>query len=177
MNNHPHPNPPPHSRGGIKIAIIVAMAENGVIGRNNKLPWYLPEDLQYFKKVTMGKPIIMGRKTFDSLKKPLPGRTNIVITRDQNYQHSGIRVVHTIEAAIELAKNIALIDGVEEIMVIGGAQIYQAALLYVDQIYLTKVQQTVEGDAYFPEIDWNQWKIKHKIEDTQGDYDFITYEK
>ena len=112
----------------MNVALIVAMAENGVIGRNNKLPWHLPEDLRYFKQTTMGKPIIMGRKTYESIGKPLPGRTNIVISRQQTYAlPDGAKHVRSLEQAIELADSIAFIDGAEEVMVIGGSQIYKEA--------------------------------------------------
>ncbi len=142
----------------MKIAMIAAVAENNAIGINNKMPWYLPGDLRYFKAVTMGKPIIMGRKTFESLRKPLPGRTNIVITRDENYHFEGIRVVHSLKDALSLAEDVALIDGVQELMVIGGAEIYRQALPQAERLYLTKVYQSFEGDAFFPEIDKSQWQ-------------------
>ncbi|WP_426415731.1 dihydrofolate reductase [Aestuariirhabdus sp. LZHN29] len=141
----------------MRIAMIAAVAENGAIGINNKLPWYLPGDLRYFKAVTMGKPVIMGRKTFDSLRKPLPGRTNIVITRDLNYQPEGVKVVHSLEDGLELAQNIGLINGLDEMMVIGGEQIYRLALEKADRLYLTKVYQSFDGDAWFPEVDLSQW--------------------
>lgn len=141
----------------MKIAMIAAVAENNAIGINNKMPWYLPGDLRYFKAVTMGKSIIMGRKTFDSLRKPLPGRTNIVITRDTEWHHEGVKVVHSLDEALALAEDIALINGNDEVMVIGGAQIYQQALDKADRLYLTKVYQSFEGDAFFPEIDESDW--------------------
>lgn len=142
----------------MKLAMIVAMAENRVIGRDNKLPWYLPNDLKYFKQVSMGKPILMGRKTYDSIGKPLPGRTNIVITRNPEWQAEGVKVVHSLEQALALAESIAEIDGAEELMVIGGDQIYQSALPRCDRLYLTEVHAEVEGDAYFPDFDREQFK-------------------
>ena len=142
----------------MKIAMIAAVAENNAIGMNNKLPWYLPGDLRYFKAVTMGKPIIMGRNTFESLKKPLPGRTNIVITHNPEYSHEGIRVVHSTDEALALAESIALINGNEEVMVIGGAQIYKELLSKTDRLYLTQVSRSFEGDAFFPEIDPGKWQ-------------------
>ena len=141
----------------MKLAMIAAVAENNAIGINNKMPWYLPGDLRYFKAITMGKPIIMGRKTFDSLRKPLPGRTNIVITRDKNWHHEGVKVVHSLDDAIDLAASIATINGNEEIMVIGGEQIYRMAMDRADRLYLTRVYQSFEGDAFFPEIDESEW--------------------
>ncbi len=141
----------------MKLAIIVAQAENRVIGINNNLPWHLPEDLRYFKQVTMGKPIIMGRKTFESIGRPLPGRTNIVITRDAEYQRDGIKVVHSLAEARELAENICLVDGRDEAMIIGGAEIYNQALVDADTLYLTQVHASVEGDAFFPEFHPGEW--------------------
>ena len=166
----------------MKKSIIVAMAENRVIGRNNKLPWYLPNDLKYVKSVTMGKPIIMGRKTFESIGKPLPGRLNIVITRNADWQHEGVTVVNTFEEAFEKAEATALIDGVDEVMIIGGDQIYQTSLGLVDRIYLTKVHAEVEGDAWFTEVDWALWeetaREDYKATDPNPyDYSFIVYDR
>lgn len=143
----------------MKLSMIVAMAENRVIGRDNKLPWYLPNDLKYFKQVTMGKPILMGRKTFESIGKPLPGRTNIVLTRNPDWQAEGVKTVNSLDAALELARSIAEIDGQDELMVIGGDQIYRMALEQTDRVYLTKVHSEVEGDAYFPVIDESAWQV------------------
>ena len=137
----------------MQLSLIVAAARNGVIGRNNALPWHLPEDLKYFKRVTMGKPILMGRKTFESIGRALPGRSNLVITRNGEWQAEGVQVVRSLEAALSLAEDIALIDGVDELMVIGGAQIYAEALPRSERIYLTEVDADVEGDAYLPAID------------------------
>ncbi|MCX4027554.1 dihydrofolate reductase [Spartinivicinus sp. SM1973] len=147
------------------ICLVAAVAANNAIGINNKLPWYLPGDLRYFKRLTMGKPIIMGRKTFESLGKPLPGRTNIVITRNSAFAAEGVKVVHTLEAAIALAESIGLIDGCEEMMVIGGAQIYEQALPVATRLYLTRVHKSFEGDTFFPEFDDNQWQLT--AEETQ----------
>jgi len=140
------------------IALIVAASENNVIGRNNQLPWYLPGDLQYFKAMTLGKPVIMGRKTFESIGKPLPGRDNIVISRQADYAAEGIKLVSSLAAAIELGESINLINGAEEVMIIGGAQIYAEALGLADRVYLTRVHRRVEGDAHFPELDLEQWR-------------------
>ena len=141
----------------MKIAMIAAVAQNNAIGINNKLPWYLPGDLRYFKAVTMGKPIIMGRKTFESLGKPLPGRTNIVMTRDPEWVSDNVRVVATLDEALALASSIAEIDGVSEVMIIGGEQIYQQALPKTDRLYLTRVGQSFAGDAFFPELVPQEW--------------------
>ena len=115
-----------NDKAEVTIAIIVAMAENRVIGRNNQLPWYLPNDLKYFKTVTMGKPIVMGRKTFQSIGKPLPGRANIVVTSNRDFYAEGVTIAYNIEQALDQAKNQAIIDQVSEVMVIGGAQLYVA---------------------------------------------------
>lgn len=166
----------------MKRSMIVAMAENRVIGINNKLPWYLPNDLKYFKQVTMGKPILMGRKTYESIGKPLPGRTNIVITRNQEWSAEGVKVVHSLDQAFELGASVCDIDGQSEIMIIGGDQIYQTSLPDIDRIYLTKVHAEVNGDAYFPEVDWAQWKeIGREDFKAEGpnpyDYSFIVLER
>ncbi len=141
----------------VRIAMIVAMAENRVIGRNNQLPWYLPNDLKYFKAVTMGKPIIMGRKTYESIGKPLPGRTNIVVTTQQDFTAEGVKIAHSVEQALTLAQSVAIIDGAEEVMIIGGAQLYADMLDRVERLYLTHVHADVEGDARFPDVDLSGW--------------------
>lgn len=140
------------------LAIIVAAAENGVIGRDNAMPWHLPDDLRHFKRVTMGKPIVMGRKTFASIGKPLPGRTNIVITRNREFQADGVVVVSSVEEGLRVAELNARRDGVDEVVVIGGAEIYAAALPLADRIYMTEIHASVEGDAVLPLIDWTQWR-------------------
>lgn len=141
----------------LPIALIVAAADNDVIGRNNALPWDLPEDLAHFKRTTMGKPILMGRRTFESIGRPLPGRSNIVISRDPGFGAEGVRVVDSLDAALDLAESIALIDGSEELMVIGGAQIYELALPRAQRLYVTRVHVAPAGDAYLPVIDWSEW--------------------
>jgi dihydrofolate reductase len=141
----------------VDIAMIVAMAENQVIGRNNQLPWHLPNDLKYFKATTLGKPVVMGRKTFESIGKPLPRRSNIVVTSNAAYSAEGVMVAHGVEQAIDMATNIALNDGVSEIMVIGGAQLYAELLPKADRLYLTLVHAKVDGDAYFPVLDKAEW--------------------
>lgn len=166
----------------MRLAIIVAQAENRVIGINNKLPWHLPEDLRYFKQVTMSKPIIMGRKTYESIGRPLPGRTNIVISRQEGYAPEGVKVVPSLEAAIELAENICVIDGAEEAMVIGGAQIYEQALTRADRLYLTQVHASVEGDAWFPAFAKEEWREAGRedftaMEPNPYDYSFIVLDR
>ncbi|EED31864.1 dihydrofolate reductase [gamma proteobacterium NOR5-3] len=142
----------------LPIALIVAAADNDVIGRDNALPWQLPGDLAHFKRTTMGKPILMGRLTYESIGRPLPGRTNIVISRDPGYSAAGVRSVQSLEKALELAKDIAVIDGSSELMIIGGAQIYALALPLASRIYLTRVHVEPAGDAFLPAIDWAHWK-------------------
>ncbi|EAQ63511.1 dihydrofolate reductase [Marinomonas sp. MED121] len=167
------------------LSLIVAMAQNHVIGINNSLPWHLPNDLKYFKKVTMGKPIIMGRKTYESIGKPLPGRRNIVITRQDAYtgvgENDAIDVVSSLDQAIDLGESIALVEGHEEVMVIGGAEIYKQALLKADRLYITHVLADVEGDAYFPQVDWTLYEeVGHEAFAASGhnpyDYRFSIYQ-
>jgi dihydrofolate reductase len=141
----------------MKISLIVAVSRNGAIGLNNQLPWYLPEDLKYFKSVTMGKPLIMGRKTFDSIGRPLPGRENIVLTRDPQWTSDGVKVVQSVEQALVAGEIACEAADVDEIMVIGGEQIYRMTIDLADRIYLTQVDTDVEGDAFFPDIDLNNW--------------------
>ncbi|NQW02108.1 MAG: dihydrofolate reductase [Rhodospirillales bacterium] len=141
----------------MRVSLIVAMTENRIIGREGGMPWHIPEDLKYFKRVTMGAPIIMGRKTFDSIGRALPGRANIVITRDPDYAPAGIDVVHSLEAAITKASAQAAAAGKDEIFVIGGAQIYELALPRADRLYMTEIHQTLAGDAAFPAINGADW--------------------
>ena len=166
----------------MKLSLIVAAAENAVIGRNNKLPWHQRSDLQYFKRTTMGKPILMGRKTFESIGRPLPGRTNIVITRNPEYRAEGVRVVSNLEEALALAEDIALIDGCDELMVIGGAQIYAEAMDRADRIYLTRVHCNPEGDAHLPPLDNAHWRECHREHHAAAagddhDYSLLVYER
>jgi dihydrofolate reductase len=141
----------------MKLALICAMAENRTIGRNNSLPWHLSEDLKYFKRTTMGNSIIMGRKTWESIGRPLPGRTNIVISRDPDYAAEGTKVVSSLDAAIKLAESISIIDGSEEAFVIGGAGLYKEALPYAERFHLTRVHGEVEGDTFLAEFNEDEW--------------------
>jgi dihydrofolate reductase len=159
----------------MKVSIIVATSENHAIGKNNQLLWHLPGDLKHFKEITSGHTIIMGRKTFDSVGKPLPNRRNIVVTR-QPITIPGCEVVNSIDAALELCK------GEEEVFIGGGAEIYKQAMKLTDRIYLTIVHRHFEADTFFPEIDRSDWKeVSH--EDHQPDhknpiaYSFITLER
>lgn len=164
------------------VSFVVAMASNRVIGRDNALPWHLPNDLKFFKRTTMGKPIIMGRRTYDSIGRPLPGRANIVITRRRDYQPEGVKVVHGLREALQLAEHIGIIDGVTETAIIGGAEIFREALPLTDRIYLTEVHAEVEGDVFFPEFDRSQWEEVGR-EDCKAegpnpyDYSFVVLER
>ncbi|MEX0627002.1 MAG: dihydrofolate reductase [Cucumibacter sp.] len=143
-----------------RLAIIAAVARNNVIGAQGKLPWKLPSDLEFFKRVTMGKPVIMGRKTFESLRGPLSGRTNIVITARKRYKAPGAQVSPSFEEAVEAARKAAIGARMDEIFVIGGAQIYKHAIRTADRLYVTHVDAEPEGDATFPPIDpaiWVGW--------------------
>ena len=166
----------------LPLALIVAAAENGVIGRNNALPWHLPGDMQYFRRVTMGKPVIMGRRTYDSIGKPLPGRTNIVITRSDSFTAEGVKVVHSLDEAWQLADDVALIDGAGEAVVMGGAEIYREALPRAARLYLTRVHAEVPGDVYLPDIDFSTWREVSRervaaVEPNPYDYSLIVYER
>lgn len=137
------------------LSIIVAASENNVIGINNHLPWHLPVDMKYFKDMTMGKPIVMGRKSFEELGRVLPGRPNIMITRQKDYTAEGLYAVPSLEAGIEKAKTF----GTEEIFITGGGEIFKMALPIIDRLYLTRVHAEVTGDTYFPEFDPRGWKL------------------
>ena len=162
----------------MKLALIAAVADNGVIGRDNKLPWHLPADLRHFKELTMGKPLIMGRKTFDSLGKPLPGRPHIIVTRAQDFSYPGCYIVHDLDAALQCASDL-LADPDSEVMVIGGAEIYHLLLPRIQRMYLTEVHCQVEGDAFFPTFDRSQWQEVARKDCTTAElsYSFAVYER
>ncbi len=157
------------------VTIVVAISENHAIGKDNKLLWYLPNDLKHFKEITTGHTVIMGRKTYESVGRPLPKRRNIIITR-QEIAIEGCEVVNSIEAALALCAN------EEEVFIVGGAEIYKQALKLTDRIYLTIVHKEFEADSFFPEISKEEWKEVYR-EDHQPDeknlipYSFITYER
>lgn len=140
------------------VSLVVAMDEAGVIGRDNGLPWRLPEDLKRFKALTMGKPILMGRKTFESIGKALPGRQNIVLTRSPSWRHDGVDTVHSLDEAL------ALVSEAEEVAVIGGEEIFKLALPVARRIYLTEVHARVEGDTVFPSFDRSKWQETERSE-------------
>lgn len=166
----------------MKLSLIAAAANNNVIGRNNELPWHLPQDLKYFKSVTLGKPVIMGRKTFESIGKPLPGRTNIVITRQANWQHAGVLVASSVQDALALAENFRneLGQTADEVMVIGGAEIYRCALPLADKIYLTRIDEDIVGDAWFPQLSDEDWVCESELQGDPGAtlaHRFLTFRK
>ncbi|TVT86535.1 dihydrofolate reductase [Pseudomonas sp. H3(2019)] len=143
----------------LPLSLIAALGENRVIGVDNSMPWHLPGDFKYFKETTLGKPIIMGRKTWDSLGRPLPGRLNIVVSRQTDLQLHGAEVYPSLEAAVVRAEAWAREQCVDELMLIGGAQLYAEGLVHADRLYLTRVELSPEGDAWFPEFDLNQWRL------------------
>ena len=158
------------------ISFVVAMGKNKVIGKNNSLPWTMPADMKHFKDLTSGKPVIMGRKTFESIGKPLPKRINIIITRDKDYDAQNCTVVHSIDEALEAAKNAT------EVMVIGGAQIYKEFLPKANRMYLTIIDADFQGDTYFPKYDVTEWEetaYEEHEKDAENPYDyaFITLER
>ncbi|KWX77628.1 dihydrofolate reductase [Paenibacillus riograndensis] len=161
----------------MSISLIWAMAANGVIGKDNDMPWHLPRDFDYFKSQTLGKRMLMGRKTWDSLGgKPLKGRTSIVLTRDRSFAPEGAEIVHSLEEAVAEGRR----D--DELMVIGGAEIYKMMLPYADKLLVTRIAQDFEGDTRFPEVDWSGWR---EISNSPGfrdeknpyDYRFYVYER
>lgn len=157
------------SGGGVVVSLLVAADKGNVIGKNNQLPWHLPNDLKYFKNLTWGLPVVMGRKTYESIGKPLPGRTNIVITRNRDYSAAGINVVHAIADALRVAQQ----KGAKEIFVIGGAEIFHSVFENADRIYLTRIHHRFEGDVFFPELneDWQLVKAQPYKADEKNKYD------
>ncbi len=150
------------------ISIVVAMSSNRAIGLNNQLPWNLPADLKHFKDVTMGKPIIMGRKTHESIGRALPGRKNIIVTRDQNYQAKDCVVAHNIEDALQAASD------VEEVAIIGGENIFKQTMDKVNRIYLTVIHEDIDGDTFFPELgeEWHEVERKDCTPDEKNQYHY-----
>lgn len=148
----------------LPLCLIAAIADNRVIGRDNQLPWHLPVDLKHFKALTLGKPIIMGRKTWDSLGRPLPGRLNLVVSRQPGLLLEGAEVFPSLEAALIRAEAWARAEDAEELMLIGGAQLYEQGLRQADRLYLTRVALSPEGDAWFPEYADSDWRMASSIE-------------
>lgn len=157
-----------------KLILVAAMARGNVIGLDNTMPWHLPEDLKHFKAVTLGKPVIMGRKTFDSIGRPLPGRLNIVVTRQADWQHDGVSVAHSLEEALQLAAN------VEEVCIIGGAELYRQALPLADLLRLTHIELDVAGDTCFPAFSAEEWQCQREAPQTAANglvYCFADYQR
>ena len=166
------------------LALIVAMARNNVIGRDNAMPWHQPDDLRYFKRMTLGKPVIMGRKTFGSIGRPLPGRPNIVVTRNTSFAAEGIHVVHSLDAAIALGQRLLAELGQEdgELMLVGGAELYAQGLPLASRLYLTELHGEPEGDARFPAIDPAAWRELSREDHDAGEantyaYSFVVLER
>jgi dihydrofolate reductase len=156
------------------LSVIVAMARNRVIGINNALPWRLSEDLKHFKSLTMGHHIVMGRKTYESIGKPLPGRTTVIVTRDANYRMEGCLTANSIDAAI------AACGGDPEIFFVGGSEMYTQVLPRADRLYLTEIQAEYEGDAWFPAFDKGEWRETERNKQVSADglgYDFVIYQR
>lgn len=160
---------------GPRIALVVAVAENGVIGKDGELPWRIPSDLKFFRQVTMGKPVVMGRKTFDSIGKPLDGRDNIVITRNEGFRAQGVIVACSVDEALGIAREKALASGAEEISVIGGAEIFAAVLSVADRIYLTEVHAEPDGDVLFPDLEEGAWREVSRERHSAGPKDEFDY--
>jgi len=161
---------------GMRLSLIVAMAKNRVIGVDNQLPWHLPADLKHFRTLTMGHPIIMGRKTFDSIGRVLPGRRNIVVTRNRNYRFDAVEIVHSLDEALEICRD------ENEAFVIGGAHLYEDAMHRVSRIYVTEVHAEVKGDVFFPAIDPSRWQETGRVAhhaDPHNAYawDFVIYDR
>jgi len=157
------------------ISLIVAMDKNNLIGKNNKIPWHIPGELKRFRAITMGKPIIMGRKTFESIGKPLDGRENVVLTNNKSYKQDGVKTYNNISEVISDFTNH------DEIFVIGGSEIYALLLPLAHKLYITKIDKIYDGDTWFPKIHYNEWKIQESIqiteETTQTRYENIIYTK
>lgn len=157
------------------ISLMVAHDPNGVMGVNNDLPWHIPEDLKYFKETTMGKAMVMGRKTYESIGRPLPGRLNIVITRNPDYQAEGVEVVQSLDKAIEIAREYA-----EEVMIIGGAEIFKLSMPLADRLYITEVHEEYDGDTFFPSYqeDWEVIKKTDQMTSKTGTtFTYLVYER
>ncbi|MRX70903.1 dihydrofolate reductase [Bacillus lacus] len=160
------------------ISLLFAMDQNRLIGKNNDLPWRLPADLAYFKKVTMGHKIIMGRKTFDSIGKPLPGRENFILTRDTSYHQDGCSILHSTEELLQLNKEC----GAEELFVIGGTEIFKEVLPHSSKMYVTRIEESFEGDKYFPFFEEKEWTVLSKEKGVKNeknpyDYEFLVYQR
>jgi dihydrofolate reductase len=160
----------------MRLSAIVAMAANRVIGAHNQLPWRLPADLARFKRLTLGHTLVMGRKTYESIGRPLPGRTTLVVTRQQGYAPAGVKVAHSVDEALALAQ------GDDEVFIAGGAELYAQTLERLDRLYLTRIDRDFPGDTYFPEVDLSGWRLieqeHHPAASPEAlPYSFLTYER
>lgn len=172
----------PNPASPLQIVFVVAVAENGVIGRDNAMPWHLKSDLKRFKAITLNRPVVMGRKTFASIGRPLPGRTNIVVTRDKKFQSPGIVVATSLDAAHDIARGDALRRFVTEITVIGGADIFAQWLKKADRLEITEVHAKPEGDTFLKQIDPVEWaevaRSRHsKADGDTADFSYVTYKR
>jgi dihydrofolate reductase len=158
----------------MRLSAIVAMAANRCIGRDNALPWRLSADLKRFKQLTLGHTLVMGRRTYESIGRPLPGRTTVVVTRQAGYAPEGVRVAHSVEQALALAEG-------SEVFIAGGADLYQQTLGRVDRLYLTRIERDYAGDTFFPEVDLSRWRLiteePHPGTETEPPFSFLTYER
>lgn len=166
----------------VKQVIVVAVSRNGIIGRDGDMPWRLSTDLRRFKALTLGKPVVMGRKTFQSIGKPLPGRANVVVTRDRGFAAEKVTVATSFENALSLATTLAVAEGLDEICIIGGGEIYRQAMATADVLHVTHVETEVDGDTSFPEIDPAVWQSEMEVLVPVGEKDsfatrFVTYRR
>jgi dihydrofolate reductase len=159
----------------VKITLVAAIARNNVIGKDNRLLWRIKADLRHFRELTLGKPVIMGRKTFQSIGKPLPGRDNIVVTRDAAFAAEGVTVVASLHEAFAAARRLAAERGVQEIMVAGGGDIYAQTIGMADRLHMTEVDLDIDGDALFPAIDRKVWREKRRVAQPKGPDDDAAY--
>lgn len=166
----------------VPVHIIVACTENGVIGHNGAMPWHLATDLKRFKALTLNHPVIMGRKTFVSIGRPLPDRCNIVVSRNADFQHKGVTVQQSIDSALKYANEVAIRNKSDALFIIGGGEIFRQALPLAQKMYVTEVLTTVDGDTFFPKFDVAQWKIIHQENVPRGEKDshdtrFVVYQR
>jgi dihydrofolate reductase len=159
----------------VPIAMIAGVARNSVIGANGGIPWKIPSDMAFFKRMTMGKPIVMGRKQYETVGRPLPGRTNIVVTRQEGYGPEGVVVVHSLDAGLEAAQKVAAAEGASEVMVIGGGDIYAQAMARADRLYISHVDLAPEGDVRFPPIDPTVWRVVDEPEVPSSERDSASF--
>ena len=171
--NPPEYDVPELLRSDLKLAIVVAMNADRVIGLNGDMPWHIPEDLRHFKRVTMGHAILMGRRTWDSIGRPLPGRRNIVITRNRDFQAPGAEVAHSLQQAVKMAR----LGGDDEPRIIGGATIYTMAMPVTTTLYLTEIDRELEGDTFFPEFDRSEWEETARREGRTEGVHFVTLQR